>query len=342
MIDVSTLVRPNISSLNPYSSARDEFSGTNAIFLDANENPFGTLNRYPDPYQSELKSVLAEQRSVNIQQIFIGNGSDEIIDLLFRIFCEPGKDKAIVFTPSYGMYEVSAAINNIELIQYSLNADFQISETSKNACISSDAKLLFICSPNNPTGNCISSETITELLENFNGIVVIDEAYIDFSEKTSWNQQLSQYPNLVVCQTMSKAYGLAAARIGIAYTSKEIILFLNKVKPPYNVSKLNQEAAISVLKGTKEIEQQLSIIKQERSRLREELLKLNFVLGIYPSEANFLLVRVMDANQLYADLITKNIVIRNRAKVIENCVRISIGSSEENTRLLQALKTIRK
>lgn len=250
MKDIQSLVRPNILKLKPYSSARDEFSGTEGIFLDANENPYGSLNRYPDPYQKTLKAEIAKQKGLHTEQIFIGNGSDEVIDILYRIFCEPKQDKAITFTPTYGMYKVSAEINDVELIEQPLNVDFQIQ--MKNALdyvLNNKVKLMFICSPNNPTGNLIHSSDIEHLLNKFNGIVVIDEAYIDFSESNSWSQQIDKYPQLVVMHTFSKARGLASARVGMAFANPDIIQLINKVKPPYNVSALNQQAGIKCFNG---------------------------------------------------------------------------------------------
>lgn len=340
MTKLEQLIRPNILNLDPYSSARDEFKGDDAVFLDANENPFGSLNRYPDPYQRALKSKLSIVKNVSEQHLFVGNGSDEIIDLLYRIFCEPGKDKAATFSPTYGMYEVSANINNVELIQVPLNDHFEINEEQTNAVLYDPSiKLLFICSPNNPTGNLMNSEVIKRILRKFKGIVVIDEAYIDFSDQQSWSQRIAEFSNLVVCQTFSKAYGIASARVGIAITNSEIITYLNKVKPPYNVSSLNQNAAIKCLENSAEIERQIDLIKKERSKVIDQLSTLSIVTRIFPTQSNFVLVRVSDAAAIYSYLVSKGVVVRNRTRIVENCLRITIGSPEENTQLMNLLKT---
>ena len=342
MIKLKNLVRQNILSLKPYSSARDEFSGKQGIFLDANENPFGEWNRYPDPLQKELKEILAKLRKMPIDNIFIGNGSDEIIDLAFRIFCTPGKDKALTITPSYGMYDVSAATNDIELLKIPLKDNFQldlekvISHFSEN-----NLKLVILCSPNNPTGNSLDRNDIKQILMNFNGIVLIDEAYIDFSKNVSWIKTLKNYPNLIVCQTLSKAYGLAAARVGIAYANREVIQFFNKVKPPYNVSKLNQKAAIQALKNSTVFEKNKEIILTEKDKLINNLKQLQLVKQVYPSDSNFVLVEVEDANEVYEKLINQNVIVRNRSNEIRNCIRITVGSPEENIILINAMKNIK-
>ena len=287
--NLENLVRPNILKLKPYSSARDEYKGSTGVFLDANENPFGTLNRYPDPYQKEVKEKLSALKSIPVTQIFLGNGSDEVIDLVFRIFCTPGRDKALVFTPTYGMYEVSANINDTELLQLPLNSDFQIDKESILPFLTDEnLKLIFICSPNNPTGNSI--DNVDFILGKFNGIVFVDEAYIDFSTQKSWTEKLSQYPNLIISQTFSKARGLAAVRVGIAYSSPEIIALFNKTKPPYNVSQLNQEAALIALLDDKRYQSEIKTILGEKERLEKELLQLSVIKKIYPSDANFILV----------------------------------------------------
>ncbi|MCL1669103.1 histidinol-phosphate transaminase [Elizabethkingia ursingii] len=336
--NLESLVRPNILKLKPYSSARDEYNGDTGIFLDANENPFGTLNRYPDPYQKEVKEKLSALKNIPVSQIFLGNGSDEVIDLVFRIFCTPGNDKALVFTPTYGMYEVSANINDTELLQLPLNSDFQI---DKEAVIpflkDKNLKLIFICSPNNPTGNSI--ENVDFILENFNGIVFVDEAYIDFSSQKSWIEKLEQYPNLIISQTFSKARGLAAVRVGIAYSSPEIISLLNKTKPPYNVSQLNQEAALIALVDDEKYQSEIKTILGEKERLKKALLKLTVIKKIYPSDANFILAEVNDADEIYNNLVQQKIITRNRNNVIANCIRITIGTTEENNQLITALKT---
>ena len=341
MINIKNIVRANILELKPYSSARDEFSSEGGVFLDANENPFGKLNRYPDPKQIKLKQKLAELKGVNTNSIFVGNGSDEVIDLAYRIFCNPGKDKALTFSPTYGMYEVSAAINHIEILKIPLNQDFQIDmEKLKPYLDNTIIKLIFICSPNNPTGNLMNKNDIESILNCFKGIVIIDEAYIDFSKTISLINLIKEYNNLIVCQTLSKAWGLAAARIGIAYSNKDIISLFNKIKPPYNVSTINQEAAIIALSNHKKCKDIIEVILTERSRLQSELSKIKFIKCIYPSEANFLLIEVENANQLYNDLINKQVITRNRHTLVANCLRISIGTPEENNQLINALKLI--
>ena len=335
--NLENLVRPNILKLKPYSSARDEYKGSTGVFLDANENPFGNLNRYPDPYQKEVKEKLSTLKSIPVSQIFLGNGSDEVIDLVFRIFCTPGRDKALVFTPTYGMYEVSANINDTELLQLPLNSDFQIDKESILPFLTDEnLKLIFICSPNNPTGNSI--ENVDFILEKFNGIVFVDEAYIDFSTQKSWAEKLSQYPNLIISQTFSKARGLAAVRVGIAYSSPEIIALFNKTKPPYNVSQLNQEAALIALLDDKRYQSEIKTIFGEKERLEKELLQLSVIKKIYPSDANFILVEVNDADGIYNNLVQQKIITRNRNSVIAGCIRITIGTTEENNQLIAALK----
>lgn len=341
MIKLENIVRPNIWELQPYSSARDEFSGKDGIFLDANENPFGDLNRYPDPYQKELKQKLAKLKEVDSNNIFVGNGSDEVIDLAFRIFCSPGFDKALTFTPTYGMYDVSAAINNIELLKLPLNQDFQIDlEKVKPYFNDSSIKLIFICSPNNPTGNLVNKNDIEFILNNFKGIVVIDEAYIDFTEGASLIKLINQYNNLIVSQTFSKAWGLAAARVGLAYANSEIISLYNKVKPPYNVSELNQKAALKALENIGNYQQNLETIIKEKELLKQALLKLSLVKKVYPSDANFLLIEVENADEIYTTLVNQQIITRNRDKQVANCIRISVGTPEENNKLINALKNI--
>jgi len=340
MFDLDTLVRPNILTLEPYSSARDEFSGSEGVFLDANENPFGELNRYPDPLQKQLKLKLAEVKQVPPENIFLGNGSDEIIDLCFRIFCEPGKDTAMTFTPTYGMYEVSANINNVQLIKVPLDDNFQIDEkTAISNSKSEKLKLIFICSPNNPTGNILNA--VEKIIQSFKGIVVVDEAYIDFSNSESLSQKISQYPNLIVLQTLSKAWGLAAARVGIAYTNMQIINYLNKIKPPYNISIPNQVAAVQALKNVARYKLQKAILLEQKDLVISELQKLAIVKKIYPSDANFVLIEVTEAYIIYKTLISNNIIIRNRNRVVNNCLRITIGTPQENSALLAALKNIK-
>jgi len=339
-VDLQKLVRQNIISLKPYSSARDEFSGEAGVFLDANENPFGDLNRYPDPHQQTLKDKLKDIKKLTSKQVFIGNGSDEVIDLLIRIFCNPSVDKIIVCPPTYGMYEVAANINDVMVLSVPLTQDFQLDTEALQQVISQSEpntlKLIFLCTPNNPTGNSI--DNIEWVLTNFNGIVVVDEAYIDFSERTSFIEKLVLYPNLVVVQTFSKAWGLAAARIGIAYASETIIALMQKVKPPYNVSSLNQEAALKALDNEHVIVHQKAHILEQRTYLETSLSQLPIVKKVFPSDANFILIEVEDADKLYEHLVIKNIVVRNRNTIIKNCLRITIGTIVENQYLIEVLK----
>ena len=338
MNSINDLVRPNIRLLEPYSSARDEFSGTEGVFLDANENPFGNLNRYPDPNQTELKKAIADLKNIPAENIFIGNGSDEPIDLLFRIFCTPEKDRILLCPPTYGMYEVAANINAIEALRIPLTNDFQLNlEAIKRVNDAEQIKLIFLCSPNNPTGNTLND--VETVLQFFKGIVVVDEAYIDFSSNPSFIEKLSVYPNLVILQTFSKAWGLASVRVGMAYASTEVISLMNKVKPPYNVSKLNQDAALEALKNSATIQAQTETIITERKTLEQALAKLSCVRKIYPSDANFCLVEVDNAPALYTYLIERNIITRNRHSVVNNCIRITIGTATENQRLIDALNT---
>ena len=340
-IKIEELVRKNIRVLAPYSSARDEYSGKEGFFLDANENPFGIYNRYPDPYQPTLKQKLAEIKNTNPETIFIGNGSDEIIDLAFRVFCEPKQDKALTFVPTYGMYEVSANINDVELIQLPLNENFQIEKKDLEPYFLDDfLKLIFICSPNNPTGNLLKTEDIEFILEKFTGIVIIDEAYIDFCEQPSFITKISNYPNLIIIQTLSKAWGMAGIRLGIGYMNEEILSYYNRVKAPYNISVINQQTAMEALNNEEKFTQEVRAILIEKQRLIQNLSKLKMIKKIFPSNANFLLVEVENADELYGKLIEKKIIIRNRNSVIKNCVRISVGTFEENEELLNALKEL--
>ncbi len=337
--DINKLVRKNILSLKPYSSARDEFSGKDGVFLDANENPFGELNRYPDPHQKELKKKLSGIKTIPVDNIFVGNGSDEVIDLTFRIFCNPAKDKALIFTPTYGMYEVSAEINEVELIKVPLKASFQIDfDALENYLDDENLKLIFICSPNNPTGNNL--ENIEKVLQKFKGIVIVDEAYIDFSNSGSFLAKIDQYPNLIVMQTFSKAWGLAAARVGMAYSNDLIISLFNKIKPPYNVSEPNQKAALKALGDITGFEKRKAIILEQRTWLENQLSGLAVVIKIYPSDANFLLVEMTDANKIYDDLVNQKVITRNRHSVVQNCIRITVGSPEENGLLVKALEKV--
>lgn len=339
--NIQKLVRKNILNLAPYSSARDEYTGKKGIFLDANENPFGDYNRYPDPDQTKLKDRLSEIKKVNSKNIFLGNGSDEVIDLAFRIFCEPYQDKALTFTPTYGMYEVSANINAVELIKLPLNAEFQIDTKTIEPFFSDEnLKLIFICSPNNPSGNTIKTDDIKYILENFQGIVIVDEAYVDFSDHDSFIKQLKNYPNLIISQTLSKAWGLAGLRLGIAVMNEEILSYYKKVKSPYNISSINQKVALLVLKDQGEFQKNVDIILEQKSKLIKGLQTLKIVQKIYPSDANFILVEVDNANDVYSELISKQIVIRNRDSVVKNCIRITVGTQDENAKLLNALKLI--
>lgn len=340
-IKIEELVRKNIRVLAPYSSARDEYSGKEGFFLDANENPFGIYNRYPDPYQPALKQKLAEIKNTNPETIFIGNGSDEIIDLAFRVFCEPKQDKALTFVPTYGMYEVSANINDVELIKLPLNKNFQIEKKDLEPYFLYEfLKLIFICSPNNPTGNLLKTEDIEFILEKFTGIVIIDEAYIDFCEQPSFITKISKYPNLIIIQTLSKAWGMAGIRLGIGYMNEEILSYYNRVKAPYNISVINQQTAMEALNNEEKFTQEVRAILIEKQRLIQNLSKLKMIKKIFPSNANFLLVEVENADELYGKLIEKKIIIRNRNSVIKNCVRISVGTFEENEELLNALKEL--
>ncbi|MDN3678344.1 histidinol-phosphate transaminase [Flavobacterium paronense] len=335
MDNINNLIRKNILSLTPYSSARDEYKSNQGIFLDANENPFGNLNRYPDPYQWRLKQILSSQNKVAIENILIGNGSDEIIDLVQRVFCEPNEDKIIICPPTYGVYEVYANINNLEIISIPLTENFQL---NSETILAQNAKILYLCSPNNPTGN--SLENLEYIIKNFNGIIFLDEAYIDFSEQPSLVTKIKQYPNLIVSQTFSKARGLAAVRVGIAYANETIITVINKVKPPYNVSQLNQEAAVQSLADEANFKSNIQLIKSERELLKQSLLALDFVIKIYPSEANFLLVEMENATAIYNSLIEQQIITRNRSSVVENTIRITIGTPKENQQLVRALQLL--
>lgn len=334
------LIRPDLLDLNPYSSARDEYEGIEGVFLDANENPFDNgFNRYPDPLQRELKSKIGKNKSVNSDRIFLGNGSDECIDLLIRLLCVSKKDKIISISPSYGMYKVSAKINQVELIEISLNEDFSL---NNNQLINEgkDAKIMFICSPNNPTGNAFSKNEIINLLNIFKGILVVDEAYIDFSSEESMINELANYPNLAVLQTFSKAYGLAGLRLGMLFASNELVSWLNKIKSPYNINQFTQKKVITILESVDLINNQVQIIKNERKRLESELSKLNYVLNIYKSDANFILIKVEDANEMYKRLIKSKIIVRNRTNqfLCDNCIRITIGTKEENDLLITKMK----
>jgi len=342
MIDLDKLVRENVKDLIPYSCARDEFRGNAAVFMDANENPYGSLNRYPDPYQMDLKAAISALRNIPTERIFLGNGSDEIIDLCFRVFCNPGTDKALTFSPTYGMYQVSAAANDITIIKVPLNSSFQIDLRDVMPWLSDKSlKLIVVCSPNNPTGNCMNRITLEKIITGFNGIVLLDEAYIDFADEPSFRDKTEEFPNLIVMQTFSKAFGLASVRVGMAYTNPAIVTYLNKMKPPYNISMINQEAVLQKLLKPDEYTEEVRKIRAGRLMLSEELIKLPVIEKVYPSDANFLLVKVKDAGQLYNYLAGRSIIIRNRDSVVSNCLRITVGTEEENQELLRTLKSFK-
>lgn len=341
--DVNAWVRPNIRAMQPYSSARDEFHGTASVFLDANENPYNApYNRYPDPMQWRLKEKVAEMKGVPKECILLGNGSDEPIDLILRAFCEPGKECMLTVDPTYGMYQVAAEINNVTCRKVKLTSDFQIDMPAFLSQIDDTVKAIYLCSPNNPTGNSLNRKDIYQILDTFKGIVVVDEAYIDFSSLPSYTKDLSKYPNLVVFQTLSKAWGAAGIRLGMAFASPEIISVLNKIKYPYNVNQLTQEKALEILNNQETMKSQLTLILSERTRLQQELTAIPCVRKIYPTDANFILVDVGDADAVYQKLVDQGIIVRNRNKVVlcAGCLRITVGTEEENTALLNALKTM--
>lgn len=341
MNEIDKLVRDNVRTLVPYSCARDDYQGKQGIFLDANENPYGNLNRYPDPYQKELKSSISNLKDIPEENIFLGNGSDEIIDLCFRIFCNPGKDLALTFRPSYGMYEVSAAVNDIGLIKIPLDRDFQISLPDVIPHLTrSELKLIFICSPNNPTGNSMDHSDIEYIISNFAGVVVIDEAYNDFSGKPSFLTLIGSNPNLIVMQTFSKALGLAAVRVGMAFMNSSMVHYFNKMKPPYNISTINQNTALAKIRHPGLFKKQVERIIAERERLDRNLKKMKFVEKVFPSDANFILVRTTNADMIYSKLISSNIVVRNRDKLVPGCIRITVGTRNENNKLLKTLRTM--
>jgi histidinol-phosphate aminotransferase len=344
-LDIDSLVRKNIQRLKPYSSARDEFQGTASVFLDANESPNPSpYNRYPDPLQKELKSKISSIKKVTPENIFLGNGSDEPIDLLFRAFCEPGIDNVVIPQPTYGMYSVSANINNIEIKQVSLTPDFDLDVTAIKNCWDNNSKLLFLCSPNNPSGNLLSREKIIELVNSFHGLVIVDEAYIDFTNQPSFSQRLNEFNNLVILQTLSKAWGLAAIRLGMCFANKAIIQVLNKIKSPYNISILTQQIALKELEMEDRKEKWVKEILDERENLIQQLKSIKSVINVYPSDANFVLAKMKDAKLMYQKLIEREIVVRDRSSVIlcDNCLRITVGTKTENQKMLNALMTIDK
>lgn len=344
-MNILDLIRPNIKDLKPYASARDEFKGADSdlVFLDANENPFDNgLNRYPDPMQVELKSMLSEIKNVSINNILFGNGSDEVLDLIIRTFCEPNQDNAIILPPTYGMYKVLADLNAVETIEIKLSENFQPRVKQILKASNSNSKIVFLCSPNNPSGNSFNIIEVEELLIKFKGIVVIDEAYIDFSEQESWLKRLEDFPNLIITQTLSKAYGLAGIRLGICYASTKIISVLNTIKPPYNINELTQQKAIEQLSKLSKINIQVNTILRERETLIKNLQTVDIIDNIYSTDANFVLIKVDDANKRYNQLIKKGIVVRNRTNqpLCNNCLRITIGTDEDNKKLIKALKSI--
>jgi histidinol-phosphate aminotransferase len=343
--DLNKLIRPNIAKLEAYSSARDEFSGDAKVFLDANENSLGSpslkwYNRYPDPHQKIVKDKISVIKRIPAENIFLGNGSDECIDIIFRCFCEPGKDNVIICPPTYGMYAVSANINNVGLKKVPLLNDFQLDLIHLENAIDTNTKIIWICSPNNPTGNSINRVDIEMVLNNFNGLVVIDEAYINFAKQKTFVQELSDYPNLIVLQTFSKAWGLAGLRLGTAFASTPIIEVMDRVKPPYNINQATQEIATKALEEIGQVNDMIKIIVDMREALAEVFLTMPTVEKVYPSEANFILVKIKDARKIYEFLLTQGIVLRDRSNVAlcENCLRITIGTEQENTLLIDAMQ----
>lgn len=343
--DINKLVRKNVLAMESYSSARDEFKDfdNDLIFLDANENPFENgLNRYPDPKQKNLKKVLSELKNIRENQIILGNGSDELLDLLFRAFCEPNRDSVITLPPTYGMYSVLANLNAIENKEIVLQNYFEPNVDLILKATDETTKILFLCSPNNPTGNTFSEDKIQILLENFSGLIVIDEAYIDFSSKESWLKKIDEFPNLIILQTLSKAYGLAGIRLGILYANPEIISVLGKIKPPYNINKLSQEKALERVENYDAVLQEIEVILSERKKMIVALNTIQFIEKIYSSDANFILIKVDNAKKRYDQLLKKGLVIRNRSgqKLCENCLRITIGTEKENQKLIETLKSL--
>ena len=349
MFDINTIIRPNIRTLKPYSSARDEFKGEASVYLDANENAYGSplsqdYHRYPDPLQYKVKMRLSEIKGVPARNIFLGNGSDEAIDILFRSFCNPGIDNVIIVPPTYGMYEVSANINDVQLKRVNLTPEYQLDLEGIAEAINKNTKLIFICSPNNPTGNSINRADIETILANFKGIVVIDEAYINYSRQKTFIQELTEYANLVVLQTLSKAWGLAALRVGMAFASEEIIEVFNRVKPPYNINEASQQLALEALQNIEQVNNWIKEILKERDAVVLALKNFDFVLDIYPSDANFVLVKTIDADGIYKYLTQKGIIVRNRNKVelCEGCLRITVGTTEENSALIESLQKLKE
>ncbi len=342
-MNIEKLLRDNIRSLKPYSSARSEFTGEATVFLDANENPFNEpYNRYPDPLQVQLKEKISRLKNVQPEQIFLGNGSDEPIDLLLRAFCEPGVDNVISIDPTYGMYQVAADINHVKVIKVPLTGDFELNAQKLTDSADENTKLVFLCSPNNPTGNSLSGEEILKVIQNFSGIVVLDEAYIDFAPGKSLLPQLGQFPNLVILQTFSKAWGMAGIRLGMAFAAPEIISVLNKIKYPYNLNILTQQKALELLDNREQVEAWVNLLLDERKKMMKKLESFPFVLKIFPTDANFILVKMHDAHGIYNYLTERGIIVRDRSKIhlCENSLRITIGTSEENKQLIKALKDL--
>ena len=345
MVNIENLVRKNVRDLKPYSSARDEYQGEAAVFLDANENPFNQpYNRYPDPLQRKLKDRIAALKGMSAESIFLGNGSDEAIDILFRIFCEPGKDNIVSIHPTYGMYPVCAGINDVEVRYASLTTDFEIDPDAVLSQVDKRTKLIFLCSPNNPTANSLDQDAMLQIIRSFQGIVVLDEAYIDFAKQESMLPQIPKYNNLVLLQTFSKAWGLAGVRLGMAFAAPELIAYFNKVKYPYNVNVLTQKTVLEALGNEKEKTKWVATLLKERERLINELQDISFVKKIYPSDANFVLVRVDQPEKVYAYLVNQQIIVRDRSRVhlCEGCLRITIGTTRENDLLLAALTAYRE
>jgi histidinol-phosphate aminotransferase len=345
--NLNSLLRTNIKNIKPYSSARDDYNDitNDMVFIDANENPFNTdVNRYPDPQQTKVKERLSQLKGMPTNQILLGNGSDEVLDLIFRAFCEPNQDKVITLPPTYGMYAVLADLNAVENIEILLEEDFQPNKNKISRSADGQTKLLFLCSPNNPTANSFKAKHIEWLIEDFRGIVVIDEAYIDFSKDVSWLDRLNEFPNLIVTQTLSKAYGLAGIRLGVCYASKEIITVLNKIKPPYNINELTQAKALERLNRMDSVQIEVAHVLKERKKLKMALKSIELVQKVYPSDANFLLVKVDDANKRYLQLVEKSIVVRNRTNqpLCENCLRLTVGTEYENEKLVETLRLISK
>ena len=351
MFNLNSLVRPHILTLKPYQSARDEYQGTEGTFLDANENAFGTpglagdqtqFHRYPDPYQRQLKQKLSTVKQVPTERIFLGNGSDEIVDLMIKAFCRPGQDNVVILPPTFGMYRVAAAVNDVPVRLATLTDDYAIDEAALEAAVDERTKIIFFCSPNNPTGNSLDRSIIQHWIEQFSGLVMVDEAYGDFSQAESFSTKLTDHPNLVVMQTLSKAWGMAALRLGMAFASPEIVAILNKIKMPYNVNRLTQERAITLLDHQDEMRRSVQEIITLRKQLATSLAQLTIIKKVYPSDANFLLVKVQDADTVFARLLEQQVIVRNQSHVVrcEAGFRITVGTAEENKRLLEALTAI--